>query len=372
MPVKTAVHDLAVIGGGPAGCAAAITAARRGARVILVERGRYPRHKVCGEFVSPEALGLLASLLEGRPGADTLKRAPRIGQARIFLGRQTMVANVSPPAASITRYQLDQGLWQAAAAGSCDCREDEEVLAVEGCGPFRIQLREQEEKARTVVNATGRWSRLSAAQRVEAARRAGQKWIGIKAHFREDGPPASVDLYVGRDGYCGVQPVGQNLVNVCAMVQASAGTLEQILPLHAELWRRSRGWQQVSESVTTAPLIFGAPQTCQDGVLLAGDAAGFIDPFVGDGISLALHSGTLAAQALAPVWEGRQTLQMAAEDYREAYKRCAQRPFRQAARLRRLLRLPAPMRDLLVACGGQRLARSLVATTRVAVVETRN
>ena len=57
-------YDLAVIGGGPAGSSAAIVAARTGVRVLLAERGHLPRHKVCGEFVSPEALGQLAGLLE--------------------------------------------------------------------------------------------------------------------------------------------------------------------------------------------------------------------------------------------------------------------------------------------------------------------
>ncbi|MGC2323879.1 MAG: FAD-dependent oxidoreductase, partial [Terriglobales bacterium] len=101
--------DLAIIGGGPAGAAAAITAARRGARVLLIERGRFPRHKVCGEFISPEGVGLLAGL-----GLDDLVgRAPRITHARIFALAEASAAEaaLSPPAASISRYELDHALW---------------------------------------------------------------------------------------------------------------------------------------------------------------------------------------------------------------------------------------------------------------------
>ncbi len=76
--------DLAIIGGGPAGCSAAIMAARRGARVVLLERTRFPRHKVCGEFVSGESLGLLEKLL-GYSFRDLARDAPRISDSRIFL-----------------------------------------------------------------------------------------------------------------------------------------------------------------------------------------------------------------------------------------------------------------------------------------------
>ena len=76
--------DLAIIGGGPAGCAAAITAARNGARVVQLERGEFPRHRVCGEFVSSESLELLNELL-GSQFAALMSSAPRISQASLFV-----------------------------------------------------------------------------------------------------------------------------------------------------------------------------------------------------------------------------------------------------------------------------------------------
>ena len=79
-----ATYDLIVIGGGPAGTAAAIIAARSGARVLLLEKGRFPRQKVCGEFVSAESLLLLRDLLSEN-AAPVLKDALRISEARMFL-----------------------------------------------------------------------------------------------------------------------------------------------------------------------------------------------------------------------------------------------------------------------------------------------
>src|SRR5713101_397396 len=95
-------YDLIIIGGGPAGTSAAISAARGGASVLLLERGRFPHHKVCGEFVSAESLGLLTSLLDPDRAA-LLQGAVRISKARLFLDERTLQTTVDPPAASIAR-----------------------------------------------------------------------------------------------------------------------------------------------------------------------------------------------------------------------------------------------------------------------------
>src|SRR5882672_4902132 len=100
------MYDLIVIGGGPAGSSAAITAARGGARVLLLERGKFPRQKVCGEFVSAESLDLLAGLLDA-PHATLLSGALRIPRARVFLDGRKIETPVDPPAASIARLDLD-------------------------------------------------------------------------------------------------------------------------------------------------------------------------------------------------------------------------------------------------------------------------
>ncbi len=97
---------IAVIGGGPAGTSAAITAARFGAKVAIFEARNFPRHKVCGEFISAEALGVLAVLLDGSENESRLADvAPAISRTRIFLGRRTIEAK-NPFTVSIARYDL--------------------------------------------------------------------------------------------------------------------------------------------------------------------------------------------------------------------------------------------------------------------------
>jgi len=345
-------YDVIVAGAGPAGSAAAITAARSGARVLLLDRDHFPRHKVCGEFVSGEALSLLRGLLEGQQ----FEALPEIKSARIYVGKKAGSVRVYPAARSIPRFELDSALVDAARKAGVVVRESSAVRQVLPGKLFTITMEETTLKARAVVNATGRWSHLT---RFKPSSK--QKWVGLKAHFSEGSPPASVDLYFFDSGYCGVQPVHDDVVNVCAMVDADRATsLEQVFAMHPALWRRSRDWEQQFATVSTSALHFRQPQTQDRGMLLAGDSAGFIDPFVGDGISLALHSGVLAAESLAPFLAGRSSLADVHRDYGAGYRKKLAPALRNAARLRRLLSAPAWLQSGLVGIAGSRLVGGLL------------
>jgi flavin-dependent dehydrogenase len=117
--------------------------------------------------------------------------------------------------------------------------------------------------------------------------------------------------------------------------------------------------------VTTSPLVFRRPRAARDGVLHAGDAAGFIDPFAGDGISLALQSGVLAATSLNNVWTRNETLDTAAARYSTTYGRRFTPLFRRTAILRRMSRLPRPVQTaLLPIFRRRRVVEYLVRLTR--------
>jgi|SRR5438477_4787423 len=354
------MFDLIIIGGGPAGSAAAITAARGGARILLLERGRFPRHKVCGEFVSAESLELLASMLHPEH-SGALKEAARISRTRLYVDGRVIGAAVDPPAASIARFDLDAALWESARLAGVDARQQVPVRGIEGQGLFRISSSDGEFESLAVINASGRWSNLNGTASSE------HKWIGLKAHFAERYPEPSVDLYFFDGGYCGVQPVAESRVNACAMVRADvANTLNEVFEQHRALRERSRNWTMASDPVTTSPLIFREPQPERDGVLLAGDAAGFVDPFVGDGISLALRSGAMAAECLRPFFAAKISLRLAVQDFRLAYEHLLLPVFRASSQIRRLLTLPRPARRplLLVLEKSPRIAEYLIRKTR--------
>ncbi|MEO5935978.1 MAG: FAD-dependent oxidoreductase [Terriglobales bacterium] len=329
--------DIAVIGGGPAGTAAAITAARGGRRVLLLDRDTFPRAKVCGEFVSAESLALLGRLLgEGHP---LLTETAAIAAGRLFLGGSITHTHIEPSARSIPRYALDYALGQAAAAAGVSVHPGEAVAEVRGDRPFTVVTASGEYEARALINASGRWSGVLRALQAPT----GPKWIGIKAHYAAESHARTVDLYFFKRGYCGVQPVSEGVLNVCAMVRSDVATsLEEVMERHPALQMRSFEWRPVTETVVTAPLLHEPPTPLTGQVLNVGDAAGFIDPFLGDGISLALQTGARAARALSPFVQGTSSLTQAAKEYAEGYQRDVQPAFRHAVRLRRMLAIAQP------------------------------
>jgi flavin-dependent dehydrogenase len=363
-------YDLVVIGGGPAGTAAAIVAGRTGQRVLLLERGKFPRHKVCGEFVSAESLALLQSLLDSRH-LGLLHDAIQIPDARLFLDSRTLTTAVDPPAASIARLDLDLALWESAEKAGVDARQPVTVQKTAGTGPFYIATSSGEFESRAVINASGRWSNLNASR---SKAEQPERWIGLKAHFAEPSPNPSVDLYFFDGGYCGVQPVevndapsGSGRVNACAMVRADvATTLPDVFARHDSLRERSLRWQPLSDPVSTSPLIFRKPKPERDSILMVGDAAGFVDPFVGDGISLAVRSGSLAAECLIPFFTREVSLQYAAQHYCETYERRLAPVFRASSTLRRMLVLPRAVRIplLFLLTRTPSVARYMVGKTR--------
>lgn len=339
MPRTKTHFDLAIIGAGPAGSSAAITAARAGARVALLESKQFPRHKVCGEFLSAEALHVLSELLGDTAALwGLMNEAPEISRTRLWLGTRKLEADVSPAALSITRYELDAALWRAAQTAGIDCRDNCEVAAVDGDGPFQLRTPARAIEARALIVAAGRWSQFVADRSLPT----GPKWIGLKAHFREPRPNLSTDLYFFSGGYCGVQPISREAVNACAMVRSDhASSLPEVFRLHPALQARTASWLPITQTVSTAPLLYRAAQPVRGNMLFAGDAASFIDPFVGDGISIALRSGKLVSECLRGFLAGSGSLAECATAYQAEYARRFAPLMSVASRIRWVLSLPA-------------------------------
>ena len=319
MEVKD-VFDVAVIGAGPAGSAAAITAADRGLHVALLEAGRYPRHKVCGEFVSSESAEVLKLLLP--TGPSILANAPRIRTSTLHADGHAVSMPLAEPAYSIPRIQLDDCLWREAHSRGVLCHVLEAKSVHNSGDLFEIVTSGPKFRARVVINASGRWSRITQSATVA------EPWIGLKAHFAGETDDV-VDLYFMNHGYCGVQAVSPAVLNACALMkQGTAKQLEDVFQADASLLARSRGWKQITETFATAPVYLGLRSPLHEGVLQVGDAAGFVDPFVGDGISLSLRSGVLA---------GRSVLSCTPDEYAQMYLRAFSGIFRSTRQIRSLL-----------------------------------
>jgi flavin-dependent dehydrogenase len=357
--------DLVVIGGGPAGSSAAITAARSGMRVQLVERGRFPRHKVCGEFVSAESLELLGWLL-GETAPGLIRNSLPLSAGRLLMDGRTLHISVNPSAASISRYDLDFALWNAAERAGARVLAQITVQKIDGVGPFAVHTSAGEFHARAVINASGRWSNITRTELPDS----GTRWLGFKGHMRGESA-STVDLYFFDGGYCGVQPVrgadGEPLVNVCALMQTGApASWDDLFVRHPLLDSRSRKWQPVFSPLSTFPIIFRKPRPVADGMLNVGDAAAFVDPFVGDGIALALRGGNIAARCLLPYLRSECTMATAIQKYAENYRRQLRPVYRSSWFLRRLAGLPRALRAPILAIWERRpgIAQHFLQATR--------
>lgn len=396
--MSPAGNDVVICGAGPAGSAAAIRLAAAGARVALLDRETFPRDKLCGGFVSSESLDVLQSL-----GLQTCP--PRGGAAitrlAITTPRGRSVGIRLPGGAvswGVTRRDLDLRLLEAAAAAGADVVTGVEVTGLipgEGPGTGRgtppagvrartlpgtgrdASTRDLEIRGRLLVAADGRKSRLSrlldAGHRRPAAAPPSKRF-GFQALFEAPAMAEStVEIHFFRGGYLGLQPVGPGVANACGILDPmKAGAFPPALDdLLAEIRRRSpavaerlararrcSGWK------TSGGLVFGPAVPQRDGIFFAGDAAGTIEPFTGEGIAMALTGASVLADCLLPLLAGGEP-EASLRTYAGAWRRL----FLRRLRLCRVLARAASMDRLLDAglslmSRRDSIARALVTMTR--------
>jgi len=306
------MKTILVVGGGPAGATAAIAALSEGATVRIVERSRRPRHKVCGEFLSPEALHILDLLGAGKNLA--LLKPARIRKCRLRFGHREKRWNLVEPAFGLSRFELDKLLLEKAGALGAAVSRGECAVAEKGNGGTAA-----------VVLAVGRKPMASRQDRL----------FGFKAHF--EGPSDdAIELFFGRQGYVGVSPVENGWTNVCGIAPESTlrrhgFDVDEYVAAADPLAERLRPLRRRMRWLMVGPLCFSTVMHpgLNDRVYPAGDALGFVDPFTGSGIVNALVTGRMAGLSAANA--------VPSQSYIRECRSLLDRPFGISALLRTLL-----------------------------------
>ena len=299
--------EVLILGGGVAGCAASIALARKGRGVTLIEREPTPRHKVCGEFLSGEALEDLHAL-----GIDVASLgAVAIDYVRLAAARRAAEAPLPFPAASLTRKALDTALIAEAISAGVRVERGRSVEALDrtASGIWQATLSDGTNcEASTVFLATGKRDLRGYTRPADP-----ERWVAFKMYFRlapaqtaELARASELMLYPG--GYGGIQPVEGGIANLCWVVQQrylarSGNRWEQFLAKMQQdcphLAMRLAGAEQLlAKPITVTHIPYGfIRRTTESGFYCIGDQAAVIPSFTGDGISIALHTARCAVAA---------------------------------------------------------------------------
>ncbi|HYN42769.1 MAG TPA: FAD-dependent monooxygenase [Thermoanaerobaculia bacterium] len=310
--------DTIVIGASLAGSAAALVLARSGARVAVVDKAVFPRPKTCGELFSPDGVAALARL-----GLDGEVRAAGAATIRCFAlvrpdgGR--VRGRLPAPALSLSRERLDALVLEGARRAGATVHLGEAVMSIEGslAEGFTVKTPARTLEARTVLGAWGRYSPLDG--------RLGRPFFGAPAtlfgfkKFLAGGAGSRLDdtvvLHVFRGGYLGLSLVEGGRVSLGALAtpavaQEAHHDFDRLLArLSAESPALAADLAGLAPepgpALVSEPVHLGARGAAWGDVLLAGDAAGVVDPYTGSGMALALRTGEAVGALLAEHAAGR-------------------------------------------------------------------
>ena len=354
------MDDVVIAGSGPAGAFAAWMLARRGVRVTLLDRARFPRAKLCGDTINPGAVALLGRHFDLAPLAA--RGCTILGMLISGPGGVRVRGEYGPGIGGlgVTRHVLDAWLVEQAVAAGARLAEQTTVSGpvLDAAGRVRgVRARHHAGGLATfsaplTFAADGRPSRLGGALALSRPARRPRRWA-VGGYFEGvDGLGPIGEMHVRAGHYLGVAPTADGRANAC-LVQAptSGGAWRQpealllaALRADPELGPRFRTARLVTRPQVLGPLAVETPVPGAPGLLLLGDAAGFVDPMTGDGIHLALQGAELAADTAFDVLGGRLDPAMAHARYARALGRRLSRKRRFDRVLRGLVGMPAAVR----------------------------
>jgi len=299
--------EVAVIGGGPAGAAAACGLAASGATVQVIERSAHAHHKVCGEFLSADTVTHLLRL-----GIDPRNfGAVAIDRFALATRKQYGVVPLPFAALSLSRYRLDDAILARARDAGALVRRGLTVRLVERMtGGWRLQCSDGTEiHCPHLVVATGKWPLRGHSDRRDAS------MVGVKLHLRLRAGQLHalsglVELVLLEQGYAGIEPIEGGIANLCLLLPgaiiarvgrdwsalrsflaSSSSVLAERLESSVPLWQKP-----LTIACPRGGYLAGAARRELDGLYPVGDRLAHIPPFLGDGLAIALSSAALAVE----------------------------------------------------------------------------
>jgi flavin-dependent dehydrogenase len=287
--------DVAIVGAGPGGSTLAALLARRGHSVAIIDRDEFPRDKLCGEFLSYDALPIIDAL------SVDLGKAPEIASCRIVGRHRTYAFDFPHPARGVSRMFLDDALHRCAIGNGAQAITATAIAVSRD----RVTFDGGEVRARVVAGAWGRWGRFDQQLGRAFVRDRSHRNFGFKRHYRGDGAKGVIELYSFAHGYLGVNDIENGITNICGLVHASRlqghkgrwdAFVETIRAEERPLEAMYARYAPAQDGfLSSEPVIFRARSAVEEGIFMTGDASGVIDPLTGNGMAMAMQSAVLAA-----------------------------------------------------------------------------
>lgn len=299
-----------IIGGGLAGLTAAIHLSKIGIRVLVIEKNSFPKHKVCGEYISNEVLPYLNWLDLNISGLQPTN----ISKLQFSTTNgATINHKLSLGGFGISRYTLDEFLFKKALANGCkiiqetveniDFKDDNFTITTSDNSIINSKI---------VIGAFGKRSTID----LKLNRNFIQKkshWLAVKAHYTGNFPNDLVGLHNFDGGYCGVSKVENDAINVCYL--ADYETFKQyknIEEYQKEIVSKNPNLRPIFENctllfekpLTISQISFEKKQAVENHILMIGDSAGLIHPLCGNGMAMAIHSAKIASELVDKFYSG--------------------------------------------------------------------
>ena len=294
--------EIGIIGGGLAGLTCAIHLAQKGLQITVFEKSEYPRHKVCGEYISNEVLPYLSYL-----GID-VRKLGSVPIDKVHISTQEgklLSASLPLGGFGISRYVLDQYLFIQAQSHGVQFVQEEVARIIPEDDCYRITtLRDNEYEVDLAIGAYGKRSALDKnLNRSHSQQKT--PWIGIKCHYKGIIEKNVVQLHNFPGGYCGISAVESNTVNLCALLHTDEflayknipDFVDKVMCRNPHVSDFISGGQMVFDRyISIAQIDFSPKLPVENHIPMIGDAAGLIHPLCGNGMAMAFQSAYLISE----------------------------------------------------------------------------
>ena len=306
----TTTFDVIIVGGGLAGLTSAIHLSTRKKRVLLIEKNEYPKHKVCGEYISNEVLPYLNSL-----GINPINEgAKQITKVHISTTKSNLIKGELPLGGfGMSRYFLDNLLVKKAhlngvqilkdTVDSIHFKKDSFTITTKSSGVFQSKI---------TIGAFGKRSSLDQKMKRKFIQKK-SPYLAVKIHVKGVFPENLVALHNFKGGYCGVSKVEDNAINVCYITEYRSfkkhknitDFQEQVVFKNEHLRKIFKESTPVFEKpLTISQVSFQTKNPVEDHIIMCGDTAGMIHPLCGNGMGMAISSAKLASTRILQFLNG--------------------------------------------------------------------